>query len=209
MGASLATHRGSLVGLRAISSPARTCELIAVKADGERSVVHERNLHVRPKNTASHMADIPLCDGAEVLIEPSGHAWGRSVREAWPASTPTVGKERELAHDEHLPIDVGEREVDLARLVLKDTQVQDLVPERLGAGLVIVVPHAKKDKIALRAASHDLARHLDRGTPHALDDRPHEQIPLQAIEGRELLGEVVGVVARREGLFAGVPDELP
>ena len=41
-----------------------------------------------------------------------------------------------------------------------------------------------------------------------LDDRSHEQILLQAVEGRELLGEVVGVVARREGLFAGVHDEF-
>jgi hypothetical protein len=99
-----------------------------------------------------------------------------------PARTTTlrgVAVERELADDQHLTADVGDRAVHHPGVVVEDPQTQELVGQLVGERLGVVVgdPDEHAQSRADRAGDLPLGvvggPELDRGTGDTLHERSH------------------------------------
>ena len=63
---------------------------------------------------------------------------------------------RKLRHDKHKSINIEQRQIHLAIHVVKNTLIEDLVDEMVGAFIVVIVQYAKQDE----QPKADLANHL-------------------------------------------------
>jgi len=83
-----------------------------VEHDRDGPVVHECDLHTRPEDPARDADPLAFQALADSLVQRLGVLRRRGAREARPRSPGGIGDQRELAHDEHLALDVEDRAVE-------------------------------------------------------------------------------------------------
>ena len=98
------------------------------------------------------------------------------VREARAVPLPRVRDEGELAHDERLALNVEERAVEPAFLVLEDPQPRDLAREPARVLLAVAARHAEQHDDPRPGRADDALVDGDGGLAHSLDHGPHRAI---------------------------------
>jgi len=146
---------------------------VRVQEDGHRAVVVDLYEHHGPEAASGHGDAGGAQVVGEALHQRLGHVGQGGVGEAGTAAAARVGVERELGDDQGLAAAVQQREVHLARGVLKDAQVGDLLGQEARLGLAVAVPHPQEHHQPPADLSYHLALNSHRSAAHPLNDCSH------------------------------------
>jgi hypothetical protein len=109
-----------------------------------------------------------LAEGVEQRLRFLGR---RCVGEARPVPLARVAEQRELADREDGARGIEDAEVELAGVVLEDTELPDLRREPLGPRAVVITRDAEQDEQPRADLADGLAADADGRARDALDDR--------------------------------------
>ncbi len=147
-------------------------EVVGVENDGERSVVCQRDAHVRAEAARFHFLDVALRSLDERLVKALRFLGRTRPRKRRAVSSFAVGVKGELRDDEDRPA-TSARE----RLVLPSSsskmRSEDLRPQALDPRFAVILPDAEKDEIAFSYLSDDGGVYGDGGVRYSLDDGAH------------------------------------
>jgi hypothetical protein len=138
-----------------------------------RTVVDQLDLHVGPEHPGLHRNPQRGQRGGELLDLPVRHLRRRGLDPRWTPASAGVAVQRELRHDDRLALDVGDRPVHLAVLVLEDPEMLDLLCQLPGLVLAVVDADRDQDQEAASGRGNRPTIHPDLGPAHPLEDDPH------------------------------------
>jgi hypothetical protein len=153
--------------------PGTTFENVAdlFQDDRDGPVVHELDLHPGAEDAGRDLDAEVAQRRAERLVQRLRPLRAGGRREARAVALRRVGEERELADDERRAAGLEERAVELAGVVLEDTELPDLRREPLGPRAVVITRDAEQDEQPRADLADGLAADADGRARDALDDR--------------------------------------
>src|SRR2546427_817009 len=93
------------------------------------------------------------------------------------ASAAGVAVQRELRYGEHGAAGIEDRSVELALLIVEDTQMRDLLGQRLRVSFRVVSRHTQQHGVPVPDMGDLLAVHLHAGAHYSLHNGTHTRPP--------------------------------
>jgi hypothetical protein len=138
--------------------------------DRHRPVVDELDPHARAEDAGLDLQPEGTQRLAEGVVERLGLVRRRRGGEARPVSLARVAEQRELAHREHRAAGVHDAAVELAGVVLEDTELRDLRREADGVLAAVAAGDAEQDEQPAPDLADRFAADTNGCARDALDD---------------------------------------
>ena len=119
-------------------------ERVRIHPERHRTVVGQRDLHVRSEYPGSNLQTVPPKCIHKHFIKMIREL-GSSRATKWPTTFTDISEERELAYDKNLPTEILDAQIHSSLFVREDSQLSGLLCEQLSRLLVITRPDATKN----------------------------------------------------------------
>lgn len=123
--------------------------MLTIQPDRHGPIIDEGHIHVRAKDSPLNRDVVSGKDGFETFDKRFGNSWRRGIGEAGSPPLTRIRVQCKLRDDEGRAADIQQRKVHLARLVLEDAQVHNLLAQRLHLRLsisTVLLTDAKQDE---------------------------------------------------------------